>query len=123
MDIFKQASKEQLRFPTTKGSLSVEQLWGLSVTDLDQLAVSLEAEHEQSGKKSFLTKRSVKDKTAKLRFDVVLDILGTKVAENEAAQEIKDTKAHNVKILELIAEKKDESLKNKSVKELEAMLK
>lgn len=123
METFKQASKEKLRFQTSKGQLSTEQLWDLSITDLDALAVSLEEEHQTSGKKSFVRKTSPKDKTAKLRFDVVLDVLTTKVDEQEAAKAKAEAKAHNNKILTLIAEKQDESLKGKSIKALEAMLK
>lgn len=123
MDNFKQASREKLRFSTNKGILSVEQLWDLSIPELDSLAVSLEEEHKASGRKSFVVKRSVKDKTAKLRFDVVLDILQTKVEEQDAAANAADIKAHNDKILRLIAEKKEGELAGKSVEELEKMLK
>ena len=66
---------------------------------------------------------TAKDKTTKLRFDVVLEVLNTKSAEAEAIAEAKEIKDHNAKILNLIAEKQDESLKGKSVKQLEAMLK
>jgi len=123
MENFKTASQQKLRFQTNRGSLSTEQLWDLSLEELDELAVSLETEHKQSGKKSFIQKTSLKDKTSKLRFDVVLDVLNTKVAENEAALEAQEIKEHNKKIINLIAEKQDESLKGKSIKQLEAMLK
>lgn len=123
MSDFKQASQQKLRFVTSKGTLSVEQLWDLSLEDLNTLALGLEEAYKDSGKKSFLTTRSVKDKTAKLRFDIVLDILNTKVEEADAAREAKETKAHNEKILELIQGKETEALKGKSVKELKAMLK
>lgn len=122
MENFKLASQQKLRFQTNKGLLSVEQLWDLSLEDLDALAVSLETEHKESGKKSFLVKTSVKDKTAKLRFDVTLDVLNTKVEEMQAAQEAAEIKEHNKKIITLISEKQDESLKGKSVKQLEGML-
>lgn len=123
MENFKLASQQKLRFQTNRGSLSTEQLWDLSLEDLDALAISLETEHKQSAKKSFLAKTSVKDKTAKLRFDVVIDILNTKVSEQEAATEAMEIKEHNKKIISLIAEKQDESLKGKSIKQLESMLK
>ncbi len=123
MENFKQATKEKLRFHTYKGSLSTEQLWDLSLEDLDFLAVALEAEHKQAGKKSFLAKTSTKDKTAKLKFDVVIDVLTSKVEEANALAEAREDKEHNKKIISLIAEKKDESLKGKTVKQLEAMLK
>lgn len=123
MENFKEASKQKLRFNTKRGLLSTEQLWELPLDELDDLAVSLEAAHNQSGKKSFLVKTSEKDKTAKLRFDIVLDVLNTKVDEHQKATEAAEVKAHNQKILTLIAEKQDESLKGKSVEELEKMLK
>jgi hypothetical protein len=122
MENFKLASQQKLRFQTNKGLLSVEQLWDLSLEDLDALAVSLETEHKESGKKSFLVKTSAKDKTAKLRFDVTLDVLNTKVEEMQAAQEAAEIKEHNKKIITLISEKQDESLKGKSIKQLEGML-
>jgi hypothetical protein len=122
MDNFKLASQQKLRFQTAKGLLTTEQLWDLSLEELDALAVSLETEHKESGKKSFLTKTSVKDKTAKLRFDVALDVLHTKVDEAQAALEAREIKEHNKKIIALIADKQDESMKGKSIKQLEAML-
>lgn len=123
MENFKSATQQKLRFQTSKGLLSTEQLWDLSLTDLDTLAVSLESEYKDSGKKSFLVTKSAKDKTAKLKFDVVVDVLTTKVEEAQQATEKAENKAHNEKILNLIAEKKDDALSKKSVKELESMLK
>ena len=123
MENFKLASQQKLRFQSNKGLLSVEQLWDLSLEDLDTLAISLETEHKESGKKSFLVKTSAKNKITKLRFDVVLDVLNTKVEEIQAAQEATEIKEHNKKIIALIAEKKDEVLKGKSINQLEAMLK
>ena len=122
MENFKLATQQKLRVQTNKGLLSTEQLWDLSLDELDELAVSLETEHKQSGKKSFIVKTSVKDKTAKLRFDVVLDVLNTKVEEANAAAEALEIKQHNEKIIGLIADKQDESLKGKSIKQLEGML-
>ena len=122
MEKYKQASQEKLRFQTNKGTLSTEQLWDLSLDELDALAVSLDTEHKESSKKSFLAKTSAKDKTAKLKFEVVYDILITKKEESEAIAEAHEIKQHNNKIIQLIAEKQDESLKGKSIKELEKML-
>lgn len=123
MDIFKLASQKKLRFNTSKGSLSTEQLWDLSIAELDALAVSLQEEYETSGKKSFIVKRSVKDRDKKLQFDIALEILTTKSADAEAAAEALENKQFDQKILQLIAEKQDENLKGKSVAELKRMLK
>lgn len=120
--MYKEASKHKLRFATTKGSLSVEQLWDLSINDLDNLAVSLQESYEKSKGKSFLEKRTTKDKGLKLQFDIVLDILQTKVEESELAKQKLEDKAHNERIYELIANKEQRELEGKSVKELKALL-
>lgn len=122
-NIFKQATKEKLRVSTNKGVLSVEQLWDLSLTDLDNLAVSLQKEYESSKGKSFLDKRTTKDKGLKLQFDVVFEILEAKVDENESLREVKENKEHNNKILSLIEKKKEDKLGEMSIKDLESMLK
>lgn len=122
MENFKLASQQKLRFQTKKGLLSTEQLWDLSIDDLDELAVALENEFKQTGKKSFVSKTSAKDKTAKLKFDVALEVLNSKMDEIQTATEAQEVKAHNEKIITLIAEKQDQSLKGKSIAQLKAML-
>jgi|ERR1035437_3241504 hypothetical protein len=121
MENYKQASKQRLRFATEKGPLSAEQLWDLDLKELNKLAVSLDNEYEKSGEKNFLSKKSEKDKTAKLKFDIVIDIMNTKQEENQKILDSKKIKEHNEKIDELIEEKKEGALRKKSVKELEGM--
>lgn len=121
--MYKEASQQKLRFQTNKGLLSVEQLWDLPLTDLDSLAVSLETAYKESKGKSFLNVRTVKDKGLKLQFDIVLDVLQTKVEEQDALRKAKEVKEHNQKIISLISKKQDEDLAGKSIAELEALLK
>lgn len=121
--MYKQASKLKLKFNTTRGVLTTEQLWDLPINELDALAVELDDAYNKSGKKSFLTTRSVKDKELKLKLDIVVDILGTKVEDQAAAAEAAENKEFDKKILAIIADKQDESLKGKSITQLKAMLK
>lgn len=123
MDNFKLASQQKLRYQSEKGPLTTENLWDLSIPELDKLALALQKEYDQSAPASFVTKKTAKDKTAKLRFDVVYDVLTTKMAESEAATDASERREHNKRIDALIAEKKDDELKGKSVKELEKMRK
>jgi|GEM_PF-6096280 len=120
---YKKASKQKLRIITPHGPLTVEQMWDLPITTLDKIAVQLEEDYKASGGKSFLEAKSKKDKDLKLSFDIVLDILQTKLADSEKASKSAETKAHNQKILGLIANAKDNELKGKTVEELEEMLK
>ncbi len=123
MSNYKEASRLGLRINTNKGALSVEQLWSLTLPQLDELAVSLEENVEKSISKTFLKKRTNKNKLAQLSFDIVLDILQTKMAEAEELQSASEIKKHNDKILTLIAEKQEADLKNLSAEELQALLK
>lgn len=121
--MYKEASKQKLRVQTKRGLLSVEQLWTLSLTELDALAVTLEEEYKDSKGKSFLDTKSKKDKNIKLQFDIVLDILNTKVEDKDANQKATETKEHNQKILGIIKKKQDTELAEKSIQELEKMMK
>lgn len=123
MEMYKKASKEKLRIQTSKGLLSVEQLWDLSISSLDKLAVELEKDVNTSERKSFIQEDTEENKKAKFKFDLVLDILKTKVNIKNELAKAAEIKTHNQRILSLIAEKKDSELANKSVDELEKMLK
>lgn len=120
---FKKASKLKLRFTTSKGLLSIEQLWDLSINDLDTLAISLKDQYDTSSSKSFVVTRSSKNKTLKLKFDIVLDILNSKVEEQNKIIIARENKAHNDKIYAAIAELEDNELKSMSKKELLAQIK
>lgn len=122
MDVYKEAVKQRVRFNTSKGPLTTEQLWDLTLAELDALAVKLEKDYESSKGKSFLAKKTVKDKSLKLQFDVVLDVLETKNEELEIANKRRETKERNQKILGIIQKKKDEALEGKTLSQLEKML-
>jgi len=126
MDNFKLASQQKLRFATNKGVLSVEQLWDLTQTDLSNLCKSIKKTLKQNDNDddlSFLIDTSVVDVENQLRFDIAKDVYLTKKKENEEKRDAIEAKEQKQKILSIIAKKKDESLENKSVEELEALLK
>lgn len=105
------------------GPLTIEQLFQLTLPQLDTLAVKLEEAYNNSKGKSFLVKKTTKDKTIKLQFDIALDVLQTKAEEAEEARTKQENKEHNAKIIELIKKKQDGALEEKSIAELEEMLK
>lgn len=122
MEKFKLATRKKVRFTTSKGVLSTEHLWDLSLTDLDKLVVSLDEETKSTKSKSFLDKESSEDSLTKLKFEVAHDILMTRDKENKEAANVLAKKQHNQEILSLIADKEKQALSNKSVEELRAML-
>lgn len=122
MDLYKKAVKYKTKIQTTYGLLSAEQLFDLTIPELDSLAVSLEELVEKSPKKSFINSSTPENAKAKFKFDLVLDILQTKVKDQESANKMAETKAKRAKIAELIERKKDANLEEMSLEELEGML-
>lgn len=123
--MFKQASKLGLRFQTNKGILSVEQLWQLGQTDLSNAikAVKKVLKKNDDDELSFLEDTKVVDIENQLRFDILKDVYLTKKKDAEELRNAAESKAHNQKILSLIAEKQEGKLKEMSIEELEKLLK
>jgi len=121
-DIYKQGIKQRVRFQTSLGNLTIEQLHDLTVTQLNDLAVALDEVVAKGDKKSFIATPTKANELAKLKFDIAYDILQDKVKYAEIAAKAAETKEQNQKILAIIANKKDEALSSKSVEELEALL-
>jgi len=124
MEMYKIASKKKYRFTTKKGEISVEQLWSLSLEELNEVAILLDDQVESnSSKKSFINKVSPVNKVNKNKLEIVVDIIKTKMEEEEARQNLANKKANNQKIMELIEQKENENLSKKSITALKAMLK
>ena len=125
MDIYKEASRLKLRFPSDRGGLSAEQLWDLSLTSLTASirAVKKVLKKNEDSELDFLDDTKVSDVEGELRFAILKDDYLTKKKENEDARNEMETKEHNQKILAIIQSKKEGALQEKTVEELEALLK
>lgn len=124
MNIFEQASRLKLRFGI-QGQVSVEQLWDLDINHLILYEEALTEVVESYGKS---TRRKAGRKTKdqelnELRLAVVTSILDTRIKEQEEIIEAQKNKAHNQKIMDLIAKKQDAELEAMSPDELKALLK
>lgn len=124
MNIFEEASRQKLRFPTAKGNLTVEQLWDLPLdkteVNLYQLASELVVEVQSKPEKelSFFKKATTKNKLAELKFNIVKHIVTTRVAEIEEKEQEEAIKSEIAEIDKLIAAKTQEAKASLSVDEL-----
>ena len=116
--MFKQASRMKLRFATSKGNLSVEDLWDLSLPVLDKLAVSYDEELAKSPRKSFISNDSPKNDELELKFNIVKDIITDKLKEKADRDQAKQKAAEKAKLLDLLDKKQSEKLENLSEEEL-----
>lgn len=125
MDIFKRASREKLRFETSKGVLSAEQLWDLPQSGLASAIKNVKKilQKDNDDDLNFLDDAKVVDKVNQLRFEILKDVYLTKKTEAEEARNKVAIKEHNEEILALIAEKEKSEMKEKGIDDLKKMLK
>ena len=121
INLFEMATRKKFRFPF-KGTISVEDLWDLSVQNLDTVFKALNAEVKQAKEESLLAVKSDKDIILDAKIAIVKHIVSVK--QNEAVQRQNEAalREQKRKLQELIATKQDAELQDKSIEELQAML-
>ena len=95
---------------------------------MKDLSDSLKALKKNSTKTSdseldFLEETTKVDVISELAFEIMKDVYLTKREEATRIKEDAEVKAYNQKIIEIIARKQDQDLENKSLEELQALLK
>ena len=126
--MYKKASRLKLRFKTKFGLLTLDQLWDIKMTDL-KAAVK---EAYESWKKidnvdselSFLEGNTESEtEIPKLTFEILKDVYTTRLDEVKSASEAAVVNKEIKHLEEILAAKKEESLKSMSVDEIEKLIK
>lgn len=125
--MFEKASKLKLRFPTTKGLATVEDLWDLPLTsragaNLNGVAVTLHDALESVGVKSFVKKAVADTDYTELRLDIVKHVIAVKLAELEAAKTASAKRDRRAVLTDAIARKENEALGATSLEDLKKEL-
>lgn len=120
--MFEQATRKKFRFNLSTKNASVEDLWDLELEVLNKIAKNLNREIKASKEEDFIG-QTVDITHDEERFNIVLHIIKTKLAERKQTEEDKEkTQARN-RILSIIKAKQEQSLLELSVEELQAKLK
>lgn len=126
MDNFEKASRLKLRFETAKGELWVEDLWDLPLrgngTSLNSLAKNLNRKLKDEGEEDFVSPSTRANEVLGLQFDLVKHVIEIRLAEAEAAAQVREKKEKKQKLLEIISRKQDAALEQTPVEDLEKML-
>ncbi|MED1665703.1 hypothetical protein [Brevibacillus laterosporus] len=120
--MFEVAVRSKMRFPF-KGLVSVEDLWDLSPENLDSVYKTLNSQLKAVQEESLLNTKTKEDKELDIKIEIVKYIVGVKMEERDAKLKEKEQKEKKQKILEILSNKQDEALQNKSIDELKDMLK
>lgn len=120
-DLFKIAVKNKYRF-TYKGVQTVEDLWDLSVEELDKIYKTLNKQKKSEAEESLLATTSKEDKELNNKIEIIKTIVADKLSDKEKSVKAAERRAKNRRILEIMADKQEDELKSKSLDELKAML-
>lgn len=119
--LFEMATRSKLRFPSTKGELSVEDLWDLSDKDLDVVYKNLKDKEVKSSEESLLDDANVDPKLT-AAIGIVKYIFTTKRNERLAEKERINKKLTQKKYIDALSKKQDEAIEKMSEAELRAMI-
>jgi hypothetical protein cdifQCD-6_20935 len=118
-NLFEKASKMKLRFSTTKGVLSTEDLWDLSLESLDKIAKNLYKQIKESEEISFISEKSSEDTLASMKLEIVKFVITFKMDEAKEKKLRAEKLSLKKRIADEIAKKKDNKISEMSIEELE----
>ena len=121
MSMFEIAARKKYRFPF-RGSISVEDLWDLTLAELDAIYRLLNKAAKSEKEDESLLSEKTENTDLLNKIDIVKYVFSTKKAEQEAQAAAADKKRQKEKLLEMISQKKDAALAGKSIEELTAMV-
>lgn len=120
-NMFEVATREKMRFPF-KGTISVEDLWDLSVQNLDKVFKTLNSQRKEVQEESLLDTKSSEDERLETQIEIVKYIVNVKLEERAARAKAAENREKKQKIMALMAKKDDEAMENMSREELQKLL-
>lgn len=126
--IFQDATRKKFRFASSKGLLSVEQLWDVPLRsrdtfNLDEIARGLSASVRAEASESFVDDvPTAKAALADRHLEVVKHVIKTKLDEERNAAMAAARRVEKERILDILARKQDAALDAMSESDLKARL-
>jgi hypothetical protein len=120
-NIFEYVVRNKTRFPF-RGIISTEDLWDLSLTNLDSIYKTLNKQVKQSEEESLLNTKNDIDEVLEVQIAIIKHIVAVKLAEQDAREKAAAKKEKKQKIMSIIAAKQDEALQNSSIEDLNKIL-
>lgn len=128
MNIYKKALQQNMRFPSVKGQLTLEDLFHLPLQsrsgfDLDNVAKTINLALKEEAEESFVETTSNPRKAAlALALDVVKDVIVTKQEDAKKAAKAQANRTEKARLLEVLHGKKDEALQQLTPEEIQAKI-
>lgn len=121
MNIFEYAIRNKLRF-SYKGLLTVEDLWDLTLKDLDAIYKQLKGQMKVNEEESLMASKSKADTVLEMQIEIVKYIFAEKEAAQQKAKKAAENRKQREKLMGILAEQEEKDLRGKSADELRAMI-
>lgn len=128
MNIFEQATRQKIRFPSAKGELTTEQLWELPLTsktgfDLDTVAREVNRDLKETAEESFVSTRANPARAhLELKLELVKHVIAVKITEADAREKAASRTQERQRLQEILARKQDAELEGLSVEDIQKRL-
>lgn len=120
-ELFINATRNNYQFPF-RGMINVIDLWDLSLTNLDSVFKTLNAEVKKSEEESLLNTKSKEDEEISNKIEIVKYIVSVKLDEKKKREDAKKNAEMRQRLLEIKAKRQDAALENMSDEELDRAL-
>nr|DAG16536.1 MAG TPA: hypothetical protein [Caudoviricetes sp.] len=120
-ELFINATRVNYQFPF-RGMINVIDLWDLSLTNLDSVFKTLNAEVKKSEEESLLNTKSKEDEEISNKIEIVKYIVGVKLDEKKKREDAKKNAEMRQRLLEIKAKRQDAALENMSDEDLDKAL-
>lgn len=129
-EMFEKLIRAKTRFASPQGALSIEDLYDLPLTssrpnqaNLGDIARGLSKDIQALGPEDFgIELPEAKDDGLKLKFEAVKHVINAILADRNAQTAAALTRARRQQILDLIAQKENAAMSEKSIDELRALI-
>lgn len=120
-ELFINATRNNYQFPF-RGMIDVIDLWNLSLTNLDSVFKTLNAEVKKSEEESLLNTKSKEDEEISNKIEIVKYIVSVKLDEKKKREDAKKNAEMRQRLLEIKAKRQDAALENMSDEDLDKAL-
>jgi hypothetical protein len=128
-NIFEQATRMKLRYPSNRGLITTEDLWELPLNAkngfaLDDVAKAINKELKAAQEESFTNTVPNPARTMlELQLEIVKHVIAVVIAENNARLALAGKKAEKDRLLEILASKQQEKLMGMTEEQIQARIK
>ena len=119
--LFETATRNKWRFPFN-GAISVEDLWDLSMENLNKVFKALNKEAKVAEEESLLTEKTAEDAVVEGKLAIVRYIADVKINEQKDRSKAAENAEKRKHILSIIAAKQAKQLEDCSIEDLQKML-